>query len=96
MKLAPNAVYALVCEFGGEVSAFLHINKDGCINPFWFERNGRVSVHGELRGHPAGGHEHWRNIGPATKIVMVQSHVAKASEVNFKRCRKFARNVKRK
>ena len=92
MELARNAVYAMVVC--GKVK-FFHLNKNGFINPFWIENKG-FSIHGELRNHPEGIHEHWQNSinENIKKIVMVQSHVTKASQVDFKRCRKFARNVK--
>lgn len=92
MKLARNAVYAITTEFNGATN-FVHINKNGKINPFFLEKHG-FDVHGELRNHPEGLHEHWRGAFKAYKCIMVQSHVTKASDVDFKRCRKFARNYK--
>lgn len=96
MKLARNAVFAIVNPYNKEVMTFLHVNKDNLINPFWlseFGDNG-FSVHGELDKYfpTAGCNEHWRNcLNDGVDIVMVQSHVTKASDVDFKRCRKFAR-----
>lgn len=94
MELARNAVYALKHNFNGEVYAFLHVNKNDLINPFWLYNDGRsFSVHGELCKWDGseGYHEHWRDIDSGTNVTMIQSHVTKASDVDFKRCRKFAR-----
>lgn len=98
MKLARNAVYALTHTSIRDTYAFLHVNKDDIINPFWIYKGGDngFSLHGELCGHPAGGHEHWRVFVGETKVTMIQSHVTKASDVDFKRCMKFAQKVKRK
>lgn len=100
MKLARNAVYALTHALINDTYAFLHVNKDGVINPFWIWKGGvnGFSLHGELCREigEAGGHEHWRDIGSGTKVTMIQSHVTKASDVDFKRCMKFAQKVKRK
>ena len=95
MKLAPNAVYALKHNFDGNVYAFLHVNKNDLINPFWLYDNGRsFSAYGEFcKWEKAGGHEHWRDFGIETEVTMIQSHVTKASDVDFKRCRKMARKV---
>nr|DAH97858.1 MAG TPA: hypothetical protein [Caudoviricetes sp.] len=100
MKLVRNAVYALTHTLIGETYAFLHVNKDDLINPFWISKCGvnGFSLHGELCREigEAGGHEHWRDIGSGTKVTMIQSHVTKASDVYFKRCMKFAQKVKHK
>lgn len=100
MKLARNAVYALTQTSIRDTYAFLHVNKDDLINPFWIYKCGvnGFSLHGELCSEfgEAGGHEHWRDIGSGTKVTMIQSHVTKASDVDFKRCMKFAQKVKRK
>ncbi|QLF85337.1 hypothetical protein STSR3_53 [Salmonella virus STSR3] len=92
MKLARNAVFAIVD--GGDVRAFLHINKDDLINPFWVSEHGRngFSVHGELFKAlgDAGGHEHLRGVCDGHhEIIMIQSHVASADKVDFKRCMNF-------
>lgn len=92
MKLARNAVFAVVG--GKEVRAFLHINKNDLINPFWVSNHGRngFSVHGELCRAlgDEGGHEHWRGVvDEHHEIIMVQSHVTSADKVDFKRCMKF-------
>ncbi|EHB1266586.1 hypothetical protein JYR10_001106 [Salmonella enterica subsp. enterica serovar Kentucky] len=100
MKLARNAVYALTHTSIRNTYAFLHVNKDDLINPFWIYKCGvnGFSLHGELCREfcEAGGHEHWRDIGSGTKVTMIQSHVTKASDIDFKRCMKFAQKVKRK
>lgn len=94
MKLARNAVYAITTEFNN-ANNFVHINKNGKINPFFLKKHG-FDVHGELRNHPEGLHEHWNGAINSFNCVMVQSHVTKPSEVDFKKCRKFARNYNRK
>lgn len=99
MKLARNAVFAVVS--GKAVRAFMHINKDDLINPFWVSEHGRngFSVHGELCKAlgDAGGHEHWRGVCDGNhEIIMVQSHVTSADKVDFKRCMKlFKKSTKR-
>lgn len=98
MKLVRNAVYALAHESIGETYAFLHVNRNDEINPFWLSEYGKngFSLHGELCGLPAGDHEHWSGAADESDVVMVQSHVTKASDVDFKRCMKFAKMSKRK
>lgn len=87
--LPRNSVVAVMSC--GNAEAFLHINKDGLINPFWVSEYGKngFSVHGELDKHfgGAGEHEHWRDY--SGKLEVVQSHVTSADKVNFKRCMKF-------
>lgn len=100
MKLARNAVFAVMASYSNQPIAFLHINKDDLINPFWLYKGGvnGFSLHGELCRviGEAGGHEHWRGVEEDNEIIMIQSHVTKASDVDFKRCMKFAKKVKRK
>lgn len=94
MKLARNAVFMLTIK-GVKVARFIHVNKNGFINPFWMIDDKSFSVHGELIGHPEGLHEHWRSVEhKACNVLMIQSHVTKASDVDFKRCRKFSRKHK--
>ncbi|EBN6978941.1 hypothetical protein DWS90_23230 [Salmonella enterica subsp. enterica serovar Give] len=101
MKLVRNAVFAVINQFDKRVMAFLHVNKNGHINPFWesecysdgWSRRGELSECECLRDE--GSHDHWFGVeDDGSETVMVQSHVTKASQVDFKRCRKFARNAK--
>lgn len=101
MKLARNAVFAVVNPYSKGVMSFLHVNKDDLINPFWVSEYGKngFSVHGELCKclASAGYHEHWRSVeDDGQEIIMIQSHVTNVDDVDFKRCMKFAQKNKRK
>ena len=101
MKLARNAVFAIVNPYSKEVMSFLHVNKDNLINPFWVSEHGKngFCVYGELSKYfpTVGENEHWRGCeNDGVDIVMIQSHITKASDVDFKRCMKFAQKVKHK
>lgn len=97
MKLARNAVFA-VNDSNGINVAFLYINSLGNISPFW--RSGCCSwwsKHGELHGESKheSRHCHWYGVeGGTFNIQMIQSHVTKASGVDFKRALKYARRHK--
>lgn len=92
--LPRNSVVAVLFSTG-KVATFLHINKNGLINPFWPYVNGinGFSLHGELEKYDPieGCHEHWRKGIECYDVRMVQSHVTSAEKVDFKRCKKFAK-----
>lgn len=91
MKLARNAVFA-VNDSGSIKRSFLYVNSIGNISPFW--RSGKWwSKHGEFYGESKrdGGHSHWYCVENGDfNIQMIQSHVTKASDVDFKRALKYA------
>lgn len=92
--LPRNSVVAILYSTGA-VSTFLHINKNGLINPFWPFASGinGFCLHGELDKHDPteGYHEHWRKDIECYDVRMVQSHVTSADKVDFKLCRKFSK-----
>lgn len=95
MKLARNAVFAVKNSVSNEVMSFLYVNKDDLINPFWINSFSKkeFSLFGELAGYEAGGDEHWRSVEHETcNVVMIQSHVTKAEDVDLKLCLKLAQN----
>ena len=96
MKLARNAVFAVGTK-GNQDAAFLYINSKGHISPFWRSEHyaDGWSKHGELDarfGSDPINHEHWYGVesdDPNREIVMIQSHVTRAEDVDFKRALKF-------
>lgn len=96
MKLARSAVFAVGTK-GNQSTAFLYINSKGEISPFW--RSGHYSdgwsKHGELDltcGDDPINHDHWYGVqsdGITRDIIMIQSHVTRAEDVDFKRALKF-------
>lgn len=93
--LPRNSVVAILYRTG-KLAIFLHINKNGLINPFWPSKEHGFNgfyLHGELDSHDPteGYHEHWRIGIEFYDVRMVQGHVTSADKVDFKLCRKFAK-----
>lgn len=97
MELARNAVFA-VNSIDGINRAFLYVNRLGNISPFWVRGDReRWSLHGEFFGESErdNGHSHWHGVCDGNhQIELLQSHVTKASGVDFKRARKYYRRHK--
>lgn len=98
MKLARSAVFA-IGEKGDQDTAFLYINSKGEISPFWRSEHwpDGWSKHGELdvicSGDPVD-HCHWYGVqsdGITRDITMIQSHVTRVEDVDFKRAMKFTK-----
>lgn len=102
MKLASNAVFAVKTPSSKRFENFLYVNSFGNISPFWMhedEGQSELELHGELdRRYPGDpesrNHNHWYDVTDVCDIIMIQSHVTKLSDIDFKLARKFARGAK--
>lgn len=98
MKLARSAVFA-IGKKGDQDTAFLYINSKGNISPFWRSEHyaDGWSKHGELDvkyGQESMDHYHWYGVqsdGVVRDITMIQSHVTRAEDVDFKRALKYTK-----
>lgn len=109
MKLFRNAVFAVKRAGEKEITAFLYVNHKGNISPFWHSEHHKGGwfkagwISGDGCGYWGGcwgtedddAHNHWYGVETdGHEIIMIQSHVTHANQVNMKLCRKIVNRTK--